>query len=485
MILKKLLNNIPVIEFVGNIDKDIKDLAFSSNTVKEGSLFFAVRGYKTDGHKYIDDAIRRGAAAIVYDREDYKIDERATFVKVENTRVAMSSLSSAFYNNPSSKVDVIGITGTNGKTSTTYFIEQFLSTMDASTAVIGTNANRIADKVYKTKNTTPEAVDLHRMFGEMVDLGVSYCAMEVSSHAIYLDRVSDVNYKIGIFTNLSQDHLDFHPDMEDYFETKVKLFDMVNDYSVINVDDEYGLRLYNRLKEQGKNALSYGLDTNGDIMAKDINMSLTGSEFTLVTPDFEKRVKLNVPSRFMIHNALAAIGGIYYLRDRIDIPKAVEVLKNVAGRFDFVRNSKGKNIIIDYSHSPDALENILTNIRKLTNGRVITVFGCGGDRDSKKRPMMGSVAYKLSDHCILTNDNPRSEKPLNIAKDVMEGFGEDVAKFSVVLDRKQAIHAAINMTKGEDTVLIAGKGHETYQEVKGVRHDFDDKLIAKNYLKED
>lgn len=491
MKLRDLLKGIKALEVYGDKDTDITGIAYDSRRVKKGNLFVCITGLKTDGHNYIEGAIKNGAGAIVIEKEMKNIKDiidkhDISAIRVNDSRDVLSKLSSNFFNNPSEKINAVGITGTNGKTSITYLITSILEENNKKTSIIGTMKNRIVDEEYKTSNTTPESLELQYLFNEMLKKDVDVCAMEVSSHSLDLKRVEDIKFNIGVFTNLTADHLDFHKDMESYKNAKMKLFYKTSDVNIINTDDKYGKEIYNEIKNLNTPVLSYGLDNNCDIRAEDIKMNITFSEFKLVTPKYSGNVKINIPGLFSIYNILAAIAVCYFMGYSYEnISKGIKAIKPIRGRFEPVENNKGISVIVDYAHTPDALENVLKTINQFAKGRVIVVFGCGGDRDSSKRPVMGKIAYNMSDYSIITNDNPRTEDPNMIVEDILKGIGQDKNKYDVVMDRREAIKIAISSAQKDDIVLIAGKGHETYQIINNEVLDFDDKEVAIEFLRED
>ncbi|SHK38666.1 UDP-N-acetylmuramoyl-L-alanyl-D-glutamate--2,6-diaminopimelate ligase [Paramaledivibacter caminithermalis] len=491
MKLCDLLKGIKTLEIYGNKDMDITGIAYDSRRVDKGNLFVCITGLKTDGHKYIKGAIKNGAIAIIIEKDIDEIPEimnehDISFIKTDDTRYALSKLAANFYDDPSDKINVVGITGTNGKTSITYLISSILEANNKRTSIIGTMKNKIADEEYKTANTTPESLELQYLFSKMIKKNVDVCAMEVSSHSLDLKRVEHIKFNIGVFTNLTADHLDFHEDMENYKNAKIKLFYKTSDVNIINIDDKYGKEIYNRIKKLEIPALSYGIDNNCDIRAEDIRMNAAYSEFKLVTPKYSGNIKINIPGLFSIYNILAAIAVCYFMGYSYeDIARGVGKIKSIRGRFELVENDKGIGVIVDYAHTPDALENVLKTIKQFLKGRVITVFGCGGDRDTSKRAIMGKIAYSMSDYSIITNDNPRTENPAKIVEDILRGMGKDKNKYDVVMDRREAIKRAIRKAQRDDVVLIAGKGHETYQIINNEVVDFDDREVASNFLRED
>jgi UDP-N-acetylmuramoyl-L-alanyl-D-glutamate--2,6-diaminopimelate ligase len=457
--------------------------------IKEGDLFVAIKGYQVDGHDYIQTAIEMGAVAVVCSDlgKIAHIMEKNTKVQwifVEDPRNALAHLSDVFYDQPSKKLALVGITGTNGKTSISLLLSNMFEALNKTTGVIGTIGNKVGQKFYQTSVTTPESLNLNKLFSEMIQDDADVCLMEVSSHSLALDRVAFLNYNIGIFTNLTQDHLDFHCDFEAYYRAKRRLFLMTDTYNLINGDDPYGKRLIEELESDDAKAetVSYGIDSEADIMATNVRYSMSGVTYDLRTPKFKLHVKVNMPGKIYVYNTLAAIGTLVLMgATKSDVKKAIKGIKPVPGRFEQVRNDKGINVIVDYAHAPDALENVLKIAKEFTDGKLITVFGCGGDRDKTKRPLMGNIALGESDYAVVTSDNPRTEVPEDIIKDIIIDYPPK-GSYEVKVDRKEAIAFAIEYAQKGDTIVIAGKGHETYQILGKEKVDFDDRLIAQEYL---
>ncbi len=482
MLLKDVIKGLEVLDIKGSLDIEIDNIQYDSRKVEDNGLFICIKGFTVDGHNFIDMAIEKGAKAFLV-QEDVDIREGITFIKVKNTREDMAKVADNFYNHPSQRFDVIGVTGTNGKTSITTFLNEILTSAGNKVGLIGTIKISDGDKAIESNSTTPESRDLQGYFDQMINNGCKYCAMEVSSHALALNRVAQTKYKVGVFTNLTPDHLDFHKDLEDYRNAKEKLFYMTTNANVINIDDEGGKAIYNNIKDLNTKCYTYAIDHEADFMAKDIKIEARGVSYRLITPTYEADVFVPVPGKFTVYNTLAVIATCYAL----EIPKDIVLdgLKNtggVAGRFEAISNEAGISVIVDYAHTPDALENVIKTAREFVENRIITVFGCGGDRDTTKRPLMGDIAQKLSDICIVTSDNPRTEDPELIIKDILEGLDKSKENYRVVVDRKEAIKEAIEMAQKDDVILIAGKGHENYQIIGRVKHHFDDKEIANEFL---
>lgn len=481
MLLKEVIKGLDILDTKGSLDIEIDNIQYDSRKVGKNDLFICVKGFTVDGHKFIDMAIEKGAKAFLV-QEDIQRDG-VTFIKVKNTREDMAKVADNFYNHPSQRFDVIGVTGTNGKTSITTFLNEILTSADNKVGLIGTIKISDGDKEIESNSTTPESRDLQDYFDQMINNGCKYCAMEVSSHALALNRVAQTKYKVGVFTNLTPDHLDFHKDLEDYRNAKEKLFYMTTNANVINIDDEGGKVIYKNIKNLDTKYYTYAIDHEADFMAKDIKIEARGVSYKLVTPTYEEDIFVPVPGKFTVYNTLAVIAACYAL----EIPKEIVLngLKNtggVAGRFEAISNETGISVIVDYAHTPDALENVIKTAREFVKNRIITVFGCGGDRDTTKRPLMGNIAQKLSDICIVTSDNPRTEDPELIINDILEGLDKSKENYKVVIDRKEAIKEAIEIAQKGDVILIAGKGHENYQIIGKVKHHFDDKEIANEFL---
>lgn len=479
MKLKDIIKDLEVISIKGDTDIEISSIEFDSRNVNKETLFICIKGFTVDSHKFINSSIEKGAVAFLVE-EDVEI-EGYTFIRVKNTREAMAKISSNFYEKPSSKMNVIGVTGTNGKTSITTFLSEILSKNNEKVGLIGTIKTFDGKDEIVSKNTTPESITLQKYFKRMVDNNCKSCVMEVSSHALSLNRVDETDFKIGIFTNLTPDHLDFHKDLEDYRLSKEKLFYKTSIANIINIDDVGGKKIYENIKNLDTKVYTYGIDNNADFFAKDIKMTIDGVYYTVCTPTYESEVFVPVCGKFTIYNTLAVFATCYLLN--IDKDIIVDTLKNtsgVSGRFESVKNDKKVNVVVDYAHTPDALCNVIKTAKEFTKGKVITVFGCGGDRDKTKRPLMGEIAENLSDFCIVTSDNPRTELPTDIINDILCGMKKDNHK--VIIDRKEAIFEAIKMIQKDDLVLIAGKGHENYQIIGNEKTHFDDKEVAKEAI---
>lgn len=483
MKLSKLLYNIDVLDLIGNKEIDVENIQYDSRKVTNGSLFICIKGFSSDGHDYIDFCIEKGAKVfLVQDDMKLKCNKEVTYIRVKDTRVTMAKIASNFYNSPTTKMDIIGVTGTNGKTSITTFVKQILDE-NSKVGLVGTINIYDGEKEIVSNNTTPESVDLQKYFRDMIYNGCEYCAMEVSSHSLSLNRVEDIDFNIGIFTNLTPDHLDFHRDLEDYRKAKEKLFYKTRDANIINIDDGAGEIIYNNIKNLKTLSYSYGIEKDADFKAKDINLSPEGVHYTVVTPTYEEKIFVPVPGKFTVYNTLAVIATCYVLNVPIEtINKILNNTQGVTGRFESVKNELGISVIVDYAHTPDALENVLKTAKEFAKGRIITVFGCGGDRDRAKRPLMGKIAQDYSDISIVTNDNPRTENPDDIIKDIIAGMDKTKKDHMLIKDRREAIYLAIEEAQKNDIVMIVGKGHEDYQIIGTTKHHFDDKEVAKEGL---
>ncbi|NDO46911.1 UDP-N-acetylmuramoyl-L-alanyl-D-glutamate--2,6-diaminopimelate ligase [Clostridium sp. MD294] len=469
MILSTLLQDIEWTLLYGE-DKEINAITYDSRKVQKGDLFVCITGFQTDGHKYAQKAIEAGAVAILCEKVIQSDNKDVTIVQTKNTRHALAVLSANYYKHPCDSMNVIGVTGTNGKTTTTYLIKSVLDTIGHKVGVIGTIENRIGQKVLHADRTTPESLELQELFCEMKKENVTDVVMEVSSHSLDLHRVDGIKYNIGIFTNLTQDHLDYHKTMENYKIAKSLLFQR-SDKSVINIDDEAGEFMKQYAKGE---VLTFGIDKQADITAKEIDISADGVKFTLCYDNKQYTLSLHTPGRFSIYNALGAIGACIFMGIAIeDIIAGLNSNVGVAGRFQTVKSKKA-NAIIDYAHTPDGLENILKTAQEFVKGKIITVFGCGGDRDKTKRPIMGEIAAKLSDYCIITSDNPRTENPAAILDDVEVGVKKTNCEYVKLVDRREAICHAVEYGQKGDLIIIAGKGHEDYQIFADKTIHFDD-----------
>ncbi|WP_352400914.1 UDP-N-acetylmuramoyl-L-alanyl-D-glutamate--2,6-diaminopimelate ligase [Anaerotignum sp.] len=471
MELKKLLDGISYEVLQGDPAMEVMSIAYDSRKVTPGAVFVCVRGFQADGHKFAPMAEKQGAVAVICERMPQGIGSEITVIQVKNSREALALMAVQYYDDPSKKMQVVGVTGTNGKTTTTYLMKSVLDRMGKNVGVVGTIENRIGDKVLHTERTTPESKELQELLNTMVEEDVTHVVMEVSSHSLDLHRVDGIQYEIGIFTNLTQDHLDYHKTMENYKLAKGKLFERAKK-SVINLDDAAGEFMKDRAKGQ---VLTFAVEKEADLKANEITITAQGTEFFLPWQGKEYHVHLTTPGRFSVYNALGAIGACLLLGIPMEeIIAGLEENHGVAGRFQAVRSKKGYQAVVDYAHTPDGLDNILKTAREFATGRIITIFGCGGDRDKTKRPIMGEIAGKGSDYCIITSDNPRTENPLTILNEVEAGVVKTHCLYEKIADRREAILQGAKMAKAGDVIIIAGKGHENYQIFKDCTIHFDD-----------
>ncbi|MBS6042799.1 UDP-N-acetylmuramoyl-L-alanyl-D-glutamate--2,6-diaminopimelate ligase [Clostridium baratii] len=482
MKLAKLIEGLEYEVLKGNLDVSINSINYDSRKVKDGDMFVCIKGFKSDGHNFIDAAINNGAKVIVCE-DEADVKDGITLIKFKDTRKALAKIGAKYYDNPCDKLNIIGVTGTNGKTTTAFMIKNILESCNEKVGLIGTIANYIGDEKLETERTTPESLELQELFRNMVDKGVKYCVMEVSSHSLALDRVYGVDFEVGIFTNLTRDHLDFHKTFENYYKAKYKLFPR-SKTSIVNIDDKYGVRITEDLqKENITNFITYGIRNKADIMAKNEKLENMDILFDLVIKDKTERVLLPIPGEYNIYNALGAISACKILG--ISLEDIKEGLKHVVVPGRCERAARGHKlpyeIIIDYAHTPDGLENILKTAREFTRGRLISVFGCGGDRDKVKRPQMGKIGTDLSDVAVITSDNPRSEEPNSIIDDIIAGIEKD--NYIRITNRHEGIEKAMEIAEDGDVIVIAGKGHETYQILNTGTIHFDEREVIEEILK--
>ena len=487
MELKKVLSGIEKIKAKGNLDIEISGIENNSKEVKEGYLFVAIKGFTVDGHQFIGNAIENGAVAIMVeetaDLKSLKIPENVTIIMLENTREALAICSSNYYENPSSKFKLIGVTGTKGKTTTTFMIKEILEKAGKKVGLIGTIATYINGKRIKDSDrTTPESLELQKIFKHMVDEGIEVVVMEVSSQSLKLHRVDKCDFDIVLFTNFSEDHISEkeHPDMEDYFNSKLKLFKMCKT-GIVNTDDLHGNKIPDLFPDN--DITTYGIDNFANVLAKDITITNSYVDFKVKITDRNERVKTGIPGRFSVYNSLAAICVAKKFGIASEVIKEALLEVRVPGRSELVSNKKDLTIMIDYAHSPESLQNILQATKSYTRGRVISVFGCGGDRDSSKRPIMGEISGRIADYTIITSDNPRTEDPTKIVQQIEEGIKKTKGNYEVIVDRTEAIKKALKMATKRDIIILAGKGHEPYQEINGVKYPFDERIIVNDLLK--
>ncbi len=484
MTVSELIESITTLDIAGDANTEIAGIAYDSRQVKPGWLFVAIPGTRTDGADFIPDALSHGAVAVLSENQ-LELGHGVVHIQVPHARRALAELASAFYGHLSHQMKMIGVTGTNGKTTTTYMIRNILLDGGYLPGLIGTVAYEFGGRSLPSMRTTPEAPDIHSMLLQMKEQGCDAVVMEVSSHAIAMQRVHGIDFNIGVFTNLTQDHLDFHRDMDSYFDAKANLFESLdpeeNHAAVVNVDDPWGRRLVEERKLDVE-VVTYGFGEEAQVRAEAIRLDLHGTSFRVHTPWGAGRVQLQLLGRFNVHNALAAIaaGGCCGIPLE-NIIQSLHRMESVPGRLELVPCRKGRKIFVDYAHTDDALRNVLATLRDICKGRLIVVFGCGGNRDRGKREKMGRVAGELADYAIVTSDNPRREDPGAIVGEIITGF-EDSSRYEVILDRRDAIAAAVAMMHRKDMLLIAGKGHETYQEFAGTVVPFDDREAVKELI---
>ncbi len=509
MNLMRLLEGVEVRRVIGETQKEIEGIAYHSKKVKRNYLFAALRGMETDGHRFIGEAVERGAVAVLLEEEQSSLPSTPTYIWVKSSREALAQISSVFYGEPSSKLRLIGVTGTNGKTTITYLLESIFKKAGETVGVIGTINYRYKNQIFPASHTTPESLDLQRMFWEMRKEGVSCVILEASSHALDMGRVTGCQFDGAVFTNLTTEHLDYHRTLDRYFESKRRLFSEYlmrskkpNRFAVTNRDDPRGEEM---VKGVSLPVYRYGFHPSCEISVREAVASFEGLSCQMRTPHGEFFLHSKLIGRFNLYNLMAAVATAIGAGLPLEaIREGVEELKGVPGRLERVENSKGLRVLVDYAHTPDALERVLTALIELRNqtgpkGKVITVFGCGGDRDRTKRPLMAEVAGRLSDFVILTSDNPRTEDPLAIIEEAEVGFhsigvkklnpeGTDLRGstkgYLLIPDRREAIRMAIQLASPPDTILIAGKGHEDYQIIGKERFPFDDRIEARKALEE-
>ena len=476
MKLQDLLKGVAVLESTAAPDTEINEVRYDSRAVRPGDLFVAIRGYATDGHQYIGKALEQGAAAIVCEEAPAGVPA----VVVENARRALAEIAANRFGHPADSMTMLGVTGTNGKTTTTYLVKHMLEDAGHKVGLIGTNQNLIGDEVVETERTTPESYELHALFARMRDAGCTHVIMEVSSHSLVLDRVHGIRFAVGAFTNLTQDHLDFHKTMEEYRRAKALLF-TISDKGVINLDDPAAGAM---LADAKCPCLTFSCEKDAaDLTAKNLKLHADGVEFVAATKGDLARVKLPIPGHFSAENALTALGIVLQLSMPLaDAAKSLATATGVKGRVEVVPTDTDYTVLIDYAHSPDGVENVLRAVRGFARGRVVALFGCGGDRDRTKRPKMGKIAADLADFCIVTSDNPRTEDPKAIIDDILEGMKGTKTPMQVIVDRPEAIHWALAHAKKDDIIVLMGKGHETYQEVNHVKHHMDEREIVRDFF---
>lgn len=485
MKIAELAKEITALSVTGRIDAEAFDVTHDSRAIATGTLFVAIRGEKTDAHRFIPQAIERGAIAIISERDAAEGEVAPAWIKVSNARAAIAQVAAALHGHPSEQLKLVGITGTNGKTTTAHLIDSIIRAAEGTSAMFGTISHRIGDEAITAKHTTPEASDIQRMLAKAVAIGCKSAVMEVSSHSIELHRADSLKFASAVFTNLTRDHLDYHHTMESYFAAKKRLFDgslgHVSGANIINIDDEYGRRLMADIKGE---KISYGFSENADVRTSEFRLSARGTQFTAITSKGQIEIKSTLVGRPHVYNILAATAtGLALGFDPDQIARGVAQCRTVAGRFEQVildgEHQPDFMVVVDYAHTDDALKNVLQTAREVAGaGRVVTVFGCGGDRDRTKRAPMGEIASSLSDIAIATSDNPRTEDPEAIIADIEVGLKRVERPYLKITDRREAIFRAIEEARDGDIVIIAGKGHETYQILGESTIHFDDREVA-------
>jgi UDP-N-acetylmuramoyl-L-alanyl-D-glutamate--2,6-diaminopimelate ligase len=501
--LQQLLNGINVISIVGNLDREIYGVAYDSRQVEQNFAFVCYQGVAVDGHEYVSDAIKKGATAVISEK-GLSLPANITWVQVKDGRLALALMAANWYNVPAAKLKMIGITGTNGKTSTAYFTQAIFTAAGFKMGIMGSIGHKFGSKFVSATTTTPQALQLQQLLGEMLDGGADSVVMEVTSHSLAQKRVAGIQFDAAVFTNLTQDHLDFHEDMQSYLNAKVELFRQLKadkSVAILNADDDASQYITQRLaleRRDGKMArwqdgkmespiLTYGVKKPANLYVKNVDSTLSRLKFTIITPRGETDVNLKLLGEYNLYNALAATGVGLSFGIGLDVIKTGLESAVVPGRFELVDCGQDFAVVVDYAHTPDALERLLSAARKITEGRLICVFGCGGDRDKGKRPIMGRIASEIADYVIITSDNPRTEVPAQIIAEIEAGVKSGKNKgheslYDVIVDRSSAIARGIEIARSGDLVAIAGKGHENYQDFGNKRIHFDDREVAAEYI---
>ena len=479
MKLQELLAGIPVLDAAADLETEITGVSYDSRRTKPGDLFVAMTGFATDGHQYIGKALENGAAAVLCQQTP---ETDCPYIQTEDSRRALAVVGANWFHHPASGMTMIAVTGTNGKTTTTYLLKAILEqALGVKVGLIGTNQNMIGQEVIPTERTTPESFEVQHLFRQMADAGCTHVVMEVSSHALALDRVYGVRYQVGIFTNLTQDHLDFHKTMEAYCDAKAILFRNCGT-GVVNADDPWTPRL---LRNASCKVLTYAEHAPADLRAENIGLGADHIAFDAVTETERMPIRVNIPGGFMVYNTLDVLGAALALGIPLkDSARVLAAVPHVKGRVEVVPTpGRDYTVLIDYAHSPDGLKNVLSSVQGFAKGRTIALFGCGGDRDRTKRPKMGKTAAEHADFLVITTDNPRTEKPGAIIEDILPGLEGSVTPYTVIEDRVEAIHWAMDHAEAGDVIVLCGKGHETYQEINHVKHHMDEREIVADYLK--
>jgi UDP-N-acetylmuramoyl-L-alanyl-D-glutamate--2,6-diaminopimelate ligase len=479
MLLRDLISKVSVDIVAAEMDLIIQGISFDSRTTATGEIFIAIRGYESDGHDFIADAVNKGAICVICEEIP---DTEIPYIVVKNSRYALAAVSAAWFGYPAERIKVIGVTGTNGKTTVTNLVKWVIENCSTKkVGLIGTNINMIGEREYDSILTTPESYFIHEFFSLMHDEGCEYAVMEVSSHALQLGRVYGIEFEVGVFTNLSADHLDFHNSLEEYAQTKALLFENCRK-AAINIDDKHASLMISKAICP---VYTFAVENEtADLIAKNIKLHSDKVDFSALAIGNLDKVELGIPGMFSVYNALSAISvGVLLGFDIEKISKALKTCKGVKGRAEVVPTTGDFTILIDYAHTPDALKNIITTSRVFAEGRVVTLFGCGGDRDRKKRPLMGEIAVKHSDFVIVTSDNPRTEEPGAIINEILEGMVGTNTPYCVIENRREAIYWALDNAESNDVIILAGKGHETYQIFGKEKIHFDEREVVADYYK--
>lgn len=482
MLLTSLITDLEYKLVKGDLHREAASIAYDSREAAPNGVFVAISGFSVDGHRFIDKAIELGATTIIVEK-DVPVAADVAVLQVADTREALARLAANFYDRPTEQMNLLGITGTNGKTSTTYFLKSIFEQTGTTLGIIGTIGTVIGDKVFQNKNTTPESLNLQKIFAEMTQAHMKHCVMEVSSHALNLSRVAHSSFNTGIFTNLTPDHLELHHTMEEYFEAKAKLFDMTSDYNIINADDKYGRILIERLKGKAPKLLTYGIEQEADIYATDINYFSDYTTYTLNTPKGSISIKVNLPGTIYVYNSLAAVATAYVNQFSLQqIAEGILAVDGIKGRLEVVYQDEDTKIIVDFAHTEDSLEKALTTIRPFAKGRIILVFGVyasDGESGTEKRRAMAKVAANFADFSVITSDNPKMQDNNLIIREIIEGVEAYNGAYEAVVDRRDAIAFAIEISKKDDVILIAGKGHETTQIIGKTEIPFNEAEIVR------
>lgn len=483
MLLNTLVTELQYEVIQGTLNREVQSIAYDSREVTNNGVFIAISGFMQDGHRYIEDSIKSGATVIIVEKDvTINASDDVTILKVNDSREALAIISANFYEHPGNNLRLIGITGTNGKTSTTYLLKSIFEQAHHSLALIGTNGTIINNEKVKNKTTTPESLELQQLLSEMNRQDISTCMMEVSSHALELSRVRGLNYDIGIFMNLTPDHLEMHKTMEAYFQAKAKLFNLTNRFNIINIDDPYGQRLVKMLEDKEAKTVTFGMHENADIYPTDIEYAFDYTSFTVHTPAESARITVNIPGKIYLYNSLATIATAICSDIPMDIiQKGFSQVENIKGRLEFVYNSADLKVVIDFAHTEDALKNALDILRPFVKGRLILVFGVYADMSKsgeEKRLGMGKVAANNADFSVVTSDNPKLNDAEQILKEISEAVESNNGRYTAIMDREEAINYAVNIAEKDDVILIAGKGHETTQIIGTEEIPFNEKEIA-------